>query len=101
MDKHTHIFNELLFVFCMLSLQDLRKKKQELMDKEKKRQEEKVKKNLILHIPVIEILIFSYLNFVCVSMFMYKYIFFKFIFQIAAEKRHKDLIEKQKVSQLV
>lgn len=50
MDKHTHIFNELLFVFCMLSLQDLRKKKQELMDKEKKRQEEKVKKNLILHI---------------------------------------------------
>lgn len=76
MDKHTHIFNELLFVFCMLSLQDLRKKKQELMDKEKKRQEEKVKKNLILHIPVIEILIFSYLNFVCVSMFMYKYIFF-------------------------
>lgn len=71
MDKHTHIFNELLFVFCMLSLQDLRKKKQELMDKEKKRQEEKVKKNLILHIPVIEILIFSYLNFVCVSMFMY------------------------------
>lgn len=52
MDKHTHIFNELLFVFCMLSLQDLRKKKQELMDKEKKRQEEKVKKNLILHIPV-------------------------------------------------
>lgn len=73
MDKHTHIFNELLFVFCLLSLQDLRKKKQELMDKEKKRQEEKVKKNLILHIhvPVIEILIFSYLNFVCVSMFMY------------------------------
>lgn len=53
MDKHTHIFNELLFVFCMLSLQDLRRKKQELMDKEKKRQEEKVKKkNLILHIPV-------------------------------------------------
>lgn len=44
MDKHTHIFNELLFVFCMLSLQDLRRKKQELMDKEKKRQEEKVKK---------------------------------------------------------
>lgn len=76
MDKHTHIFNELLFVFCMLSLQDLRKKKQELMDKEKKRQEEKVKKNLILHIPVLETLIFSYLNFVCVSMFMYKYIFF-------------------------
>lgn len=71
MDKHTHIFNELLFVFCMLSLQDLRKKRQDLMDKEKKRQEEKVKKNLILHIPVIEILIFSYLNFVCVSMFMY------------------------------
>lgn len=71
MDKHTHIFNELLFVFCMLSLQDLRKKKQELMDKEKKRQEEKVKKNLILHIPVLETLIFSYLNFVCVSMFMY------------------------------
>lgn len=72
MDKHTHIFNELLFVFCLLSLQDLRKKKQELMDKEKKRQEEKVKQqNLILHIPVIEILIFSYLNFVCVSMFMY------------------------------
>lgn len=65
----------------MLSLQDLRKKRQDLMDKEKKRQEEKVKKkNLILHIPVIEILIFSYLNFVCVSMFMYKYIFFKFIF---------------------
>lgn len=56
----------------MLSLQDLRKKRQDLMDKEKKRQEEKVKqKNLILHIPVIEILIFSYLNFVCVSMFMY------------------------------
>lgn len=55
----------------MLSLQDLRKKKQELMDKEKKRQEEKVKKNLILHIPVLETLIFSYLNFVCVSMFMY------------------------------
>lgn len=55
MDKHTHIFNELLFVFCMLSLQDLRRKKQELMDKEKKRQEEKVKKkNLILHIPVLE-----------------------------------------------
>lgn len=76
MDKHTHIFNELLFVFCMLSLQDLRKKKQELMDKEKKRQEEKVKKNLILHIPVIEILIFSYLNFVCVSMFMYLKVFF-------------------------
>lgn len=45
MDKHTHIFNELLFVFCLLSLQDLRKKKQELMDKEKKRQEEKVKQN--------------------------------------------------------
>lgn len=56
----------------MLSLQDLRKKRQELMDKEKKRQEEKVKKkNLILHIPVLETLIFSYLNFVCVSMFMY------------------------------
>lgn len=72
MNKHTHIFNELLFVFCMLSLQDLRKKRQDLMDKEKKRQEEKVKKNnLILHIPVLETLIFSYLNFVCVSMFMY------------------------------
>lgn len=28
----------------MLSLQDLRKKRQDLMDKEKKRQEEKVKK---------------------------------------------------------
>lgn len=39
------------------------------MDKEKKRQEEKVKQNL--HIPVLETLIFSYLNFVCVSMFMY------------------------------
>lgn len=31
------------------------------MDKEKKRQEEKVKQNL--HIPVLETLIFSYLNF--------------------------------------
>lgn len=64
------------------------------MDKEKKRQEEKVKQNL--HIPVIETLIFSYLNF----MFhvFNNIFFFKFIFQIAAEKRHKDLIEKQKVS---
>lgn len=30
----------------MLSLQDLRKKRQDLMDKEKKRQEEKVKKKI-------------------------------------------------------
>lgn len=80
MDKHTHIFNELLFVFCMLSLQDLRKKKQELMDKEKKRQEEKVKKKFNPAYTSIRDINIFLLEF-CVCQYVHVLVFFfKFIF---------------------
>lgn len=64
----------------MLSLQDLRKKRQDLMDKEKKRQEEKVKKKFNPAYTSIRDINIFLLEF-CVCQYVHVLVFFlKFFF---------------------